>query len=495
MPKLRTLLADKGTEFTNAFATTPLCCPSRSSSLTGLYAQHHGVLANGDIEADDEEKDPGVQDFNNNGNEERIVAKAFRTAGYRTGFVGKYLNGYDELLRDKPNYVPPYWDDWYAFPHAEYYDFMLVEQPMGGSAKTVCYPSSAGGTKKLHKACKAGSSETVKKGEAYSTDVLVEKAVAFIDAAASTRKPFFLYFAPKAPHGPMLSPARYQPDPDKADFSPEAMTRLGNCDLFDWKDRPASFLEADVSDKPKWVQELVGDQPAEKLDRMRKMQLVSMLAVEDAIEVLTTRLEGLGIAKDTVIIYMGDNGFAWGDHGHRGKNCAYEECIRVPLVVHDPRFPTGRKEESFALNVDIAPTLADLGNFLYRHDKPLDGKSLFGLWNGKGGFERDEVPFECWGTGKKGHPATVSGVRTKRWKYVEHYANAERTRIDDSKKGAPVHELYDLQKDPHELLNLLGVGGAPDAGRMSEGGYTSSEIEGVLEDHRGRLQRFIGRKP
>lgn len=128
MPKLRKLLLDKGVSFGNSFASTSLCCPARSTLLTGLYAHNHGVLQNGDVEDGEETKTPGALDFRKNGGEAKNLARWLKEAGYRTSFFGKYLNGYDKVMQREGTYTPAYWDDWYAFPHAEYFDFQLVEK-------------------------------------------------------------------------------------------------------------------------------------------------------------------------------------------------------------------------------------------------------------------------------------------------------------------------------------------------------------------------------
>jgi hypothetical protein len=285
MGKLAQLVGKQGITFTRNYASTPLCCPGRSSVLTGKYAHNHGVRTNGDVEEGDTASTPGAIDFRKGGNEALVFAKWLQGAGYRTGFFGKYLNGYDKLMaRDangdgKPDldkHVPPHWDDWFAFPHAEYFDFQLIERPRGaGTAKRVCYLSSLVGEPGSPASCKQGADQVVGGQEHYSTDVLKDKALAFVAGALAEGKPFFLYFAPKAPHAPFLSPTRYQPDPKLAQFSAAALARVGSCPLFEWAARPASFLEADVSDKPEWVAKLVASTTTAAEDKTRKLQLVS----------------------------------------------------------------------------------------------------------------------------------------------------------------------------------------------------------------------------
>jgi N-acetylglucosamine-6-sulfatase len=490
MPKLQRLLVAGGTTFKNNFASTPLCCPGRSSVLTGKYAHNHGVLANGDIEDEDGDKSPGAIDFRDNGNESKTFAGWLKSVGYRTGYFGKYLNAYDKLLEKLPNHVPPSWDEWRAFTHAEYFDFDSIEKALGETKVTHrCYLSSGGKKgKKKERKCKKAADEVVDDGkENYSTDVLRDQTIAFIRKATAEGKPWFVHFASKAPHGPFFSPARYQPDPDEAVFTKEALERLSSCSLFDWKDRPKSYLEDDMSDKPAWlVQSKKNARTKEdRLDRVRRMQLVSTLANEDAVEAIMKVLDELGIADDTIIVYTGDNGFAWGEHWHTHKNCAYEECIRVPLVVLDPRAPAGpRTVDAFTMNVDLAPTIAGWGGA--KVPEKIDGMSFAGLVDGsQAAWTRTHVLSECWGPGSEGRPDTHAAVRTAKWKYVEHYDDPKRTKIRKHGKDLEI-ELYDLDKDPHELDNLRRL--SPEG--LARTGHTQAEVDAISAELKAELEKL-----
>lgn len=460
MPKLHERIAKKGVTFRKNFASTPLCCPGRSTILTGLYAHNHGVIMNGDIEeeGDDEgEKVPGAVAFRDKGNDEKVFAKWLRQVGYRTGYFGKYLNGFSKLRKKEPNYTPPYWDVWRSFNEPEYYNFQLVERSGDGSTQVSCYLTNRKGVrreKKAEAACKKGADTVVSAGENYSTDVLTDKTIEFIRESAKLGKPFFVHLAVKAPHAPFESPERYQPDLEKVEFTEEAMKRLSACPLFDWKDRPASFLEQDVSDKPEWVQSLKG-LDAKKPDKIRKLQLASVLATEDAIVRITDVLAELHIEGDTVLVYTADNGYAWGEHSYTGKNCAYDECAMVPLYAFDPRNPAGGKAlDLLTMNADLAPTFAELAGA--KLGIKVNGQSMAAPFAGDAsGWKRDHILTECWGGTEKKRPDIHAAVRSADWKYVEHYEDAERKKIHVRKDGGQEIELYDLAKDPRELDNLL----------------------------------------
>ncbi|MFO0617518.1 MAG: sulfatase [Polyangiaceae bacterium] len=495
MPKLKQELGAKGVTFSHYFASTPLCCPARTTLMTGLYAHNHHVRTNGD--ADDEEGeevqgDPGAVQFNKEGNEQKVIAKYLQSAGYLTGHFGKYLNGYDKILKTDARYVPPYWNEWHAFPHAEYYDFILVEQGKAfPKTKRTCFLSDAAGGRKKEKKCKDDVDEVVDDGkEHYSSDVLASRVVDFVKDAHDAGKPFFAYVALKAPHGPFQSPRRYQPDPKKVEFTDEAMRRLGACELFERKDPPPSVLEADVSDKPKWIQELEGKTKPSKIDAIRKQQLVSLLGNEDALESILDALDAAGERDNTILVYAGDNGFSWGEHHYTSKNCAYEECERVPLVIYDPRRPQSGSRTSDALvaDVDIAPTLLDLAGVTWPTGNKVNGVSLGAILRDPSAtFPRDEILVECWGNQKPAHPPIVAGVRTRSWKYVVQYADGDLTKPSVGSAKAPTIELYDLQKDPYELDNLLAI---PSEARTAKG-YTQAGIDGVVTEMKGRLEQLL----
>ncbi len=482
MPQLLAQLAAKGTSFRNSFSATPLCCPGRTSILTGKYAHNHGVETNGDIEDGDPVKGvSGNESFNTNGNENLVFTRWLHDAGYRTGLIGKYLNGYTDVYTQNRGYVPPHWDEWRAFLGAEYYNVTMVERGLGeAKAKAVCYETNLTDVKGLSP-CDPVTDERRTGAEHYSTDVLAGHAKSFIQRAAQDKVPFFLYFAPKAPHGPFLSPARYQPDHGAVAFTPTAMQRLGACPLFEWANRPVSFLEEDVTDKPDWVQNEVPktqvgrDKMRVQQDETRKLQLASVLATEDALAELVKTLEAAGEAENTIIVYSADNGFGWGEHWWGKKNCTYDACSRVPLIVYDPRHPqANRVVDTLAMNIDMAPTFAELAGVTPPPGTKMNGKSLAGLVTGASGeLSRAQVLTECWGAGAG--PDTQAAVRTDRYKYVEHYEDTSRAKVRTHSAGGEDVELYDLKKDPSEADNLLRV---PDA-TLVRLGTTRADVESV----------------
>ena len=350
MPTVKNRLVGEGITFTNSFVTTSLCCPSRSSFLTGLYVHNHGVWSNNPPGG-------GVEKFNDSS----TVATWIKGAGYTTGFIGKYLNGYGQRVDP---FIPPGWSDWHGLLSGywgRFYDNGVVNNDGG-----------------------------------YSTDVISDKAVTFIRNA---KEPFFLWLTPYAPH----SVSNYPLPPVVAP------RHVGTCeDLPSY--RPPSFNEADVADKPAFVRNTSLLDPAAiaKLDTFRKDQICSLKAVDEAVAAI---LDALGTKLDnTVVVFTSDNGFLWGGHRLTAKNRVYEESIRVPLVIRYPKLiPTATVNDKLVLNIDLAPTIAQLAGVAPA--SLVNGQSLVPLLSNPSADWRSDFLIE--------HVGGNFAVRNKQYKYVE----------------------------------------------------------------------------
>ncbi|HET7555263.1 MAG TPA: sulfatase [Gaiellaceae bacterium] len=380
-------LADHGVTFTNSFVVNPLCCPSRASLLTGRYSHSTGVYLN-------QPPRGGFRSFHDS----QTIATVLHRAGYTTGLVGKYLNGYGASAGDA-RYVPPGWDSWTAFlGGTSYYDYRLVDH---------------------------GHVERYGRGgSAYSTDVLARKAVQF---AATARPPFFLEFAPFAPHQPATPPPRYR----------DAF------DHFAWW-RPPSFNERDLSDKPRYIRRLGPLTPSQERRalRFRREQLEAALAADDAVRALLRALEGRHMLGSTMIVFTSDNGVAWGEHPliAARKVVPYEEPIRVPLVIrYDPVTRERASQDGhLVLSLDLAATFAAAAGTVM---PGAEGRSLLPLLShvARPPWRHDFLVEHLAGPPQRAVP-TYCAVRGERYKYVLY-----RTREE---------ELYDLLLDPHELDNV-----------------------------------------
>jgi len=400
-------LAAEGTTFENAFVTDPLCCPSRATILRGQYSHNHRITGNWWPQG-------GAKKFHDLGHEGSTVAAWLRSRDYRTELVGKYMNDY------YGDYVPVGWDDWYAMA--------------GGHLSTDLNEN--------------GHIHHYDPERHHLDDVLAEKAAGLLRRPTEDDAPFFLWVGTQAPHAPAT------PAPRHEGAFPDA--RLP---------RSPSFDEEDVSDKPDWVRDnppLDGERIAPTQDLYRK-RLQSMLTVDEMVGRLMDALRESKELDDTYVFFTSDNGWHAGEHRlTSGKWTAYEEDIRVPLIVSGPGVPEGKTLPHMVLNNDLAPTFADLAGA----DAPgfVDGRSLVPLLDGRpppeGGWRSaflveaatelgpgaspplsgDRLP-EDWQRaprGDWGRPG-LEAVRTEDHLYVE-YGNGER-------------ELYDLREDPYQLDN------------------------------------------
>lgn len=403
MPHVQELQKD-GTTFDDYFVTDSLCCPSRSSILTGDYPHNTGVFTNnGD--------DGGYAAFNRNGDEKKCYAPALQKAGYRTGFMGKYLNGYQPTADSntgKP-YTPPGWDEWDAAGNG-YPEFTYN---LNENGKVVHYGHDP---------------------QDYLTDVVARKAGSFIDTAAADHKPFMLELATFAPHAPST------PAPRDAHSFPGLKAP-----------RTAAY-NTPPTPTPTWQSGIKPLSPKDQqsIDQKFAKRVRSVQAVDDMIASVRAKLTAKGLANNTYIVFSSDNGFHMGEHRLRpGKQTAYDTDIRVPLVVAGPKVPAGRTVSQLAENIDLSPTFQDLAGI--GAPSTADGRSLAPLLRGQPVSDwRQAVLVEHHHPGSKngdpdaapdssGNPPTYEAIRTADALWVE-YADGER-------------EFYDTAADPDELRN------------------------------------------
>jgi N-acetylglucosamine-6-sulfatase len=394
MRKTRALLEERGTTFENFFVTSSLCCPSRASILRGQYPHNTQILGN---------RLPlgGFEKFRALGHEEFTIATWLEAAGYHTGLIGKYLNGY--RMADG---VPPGWDDWFAGGPYGYFGFAYN---LNENGEVVRYR---------------------RRPQDFMTDVLSRKATEVIQRAAESGQPLFLYVAPFAPHGP-------------ASFAPRHEKRFPRA----WLPRRPAFDERDVSDKPSFIRSLPPLARGHKWARPAWMsahyrdRLRSLQSVDDMVAAIVSALEETGLLDETYIFYTSDNGFHMGEHRLPAfKGTAYEEDVRVPMVVRGPGVPAGKRIQAIGLNVDLAPTFAEIAGA--EAPELVDGRSLLPLLDDSDQPWRQSFLIEHGQIEPQGvlPGGSFEAIRTARWTYVE-YGNGER-------------ELYDLDRDRYQLDNL-----------------------------------------
>ncbi|MDQ3103443.1 MAG: sulfatase [Actinomycetota bacterium] len=415
MPKVQALLAEKGITFANSFASNPVCCPSRGTFLTGRYAHNTGVLRNsapnGGFDALDSSETLPVW---------------LQRAGYWTGHIGKYLNGYGQRGDGAAAGVPPGWSEWYG-----------TEDPT--TYRMYGYTLNENGTQVTYGDYDIADPAT------YQTDVFATKAVDFIDRRAPGDVPFFLSVAPLAPHVEVFRRASPGDDDPPTPLFPNPRPAPRHTDAFADENlrKQGAYDEANVNDKPAAIRALPPlDGPASGQARNKyRSRLTSLLAVDDMVGEIVNALRINGELDDTLVIFTSDNGFLLGEHRIRtGKQYPYEPSIRVPLVVRGPDLPKGEIREQLAANVDLAPTILDYANA--EPGVAPDGRSLRRLINDPLLEPGRSIALENWCQVEETAcfdplVARYRGVRTNRYAYME-YPSGER-------------ELYDLVKDPDQL--------------------------------------------
>jgi N-acetylglucosamine-6-sulfatase len=402
MPHTYRWIVDRGTKFTAGLAAPPLCCPDRAGILTGQYPHNDGVFSN----------DPGYPTLRQKAD---TLPVWLGRAGYRTGFVGKFLNGYV----DDAGYAPaPGFDSWFAYDASlSYLDYTVSDQGQ---------PRSFGSAR----------------GD-YSTDVFTAGALRFLRSPSS--KPFFLWLAYNAPHDSHVAVPHcdsFDPlPPDEASY-----LRFSHLHL----PRPPSFNEADVSDKPSAIASMpLLDKPhVSYVIRRYRCTAAALSEVDRGVNRIMHALRHRGELRHTIVIYLSDNGYFFGEHRiDFGKSYPYEPALRVPYAVRIPaayrRGPQPRSAAEVVSNQDVAPTILDYAGGVdpcaARHRcRTLDGRSIRPLLSGNGRWPRDRgVLAELDDAGIE-----YAAIRTPTYAYTR-YADGER-------------ELYNLRSDPAELDNVAG---------------------------------------
>lgn len=400
MPKTRRLLGEQGTTFHNSYVSYSLCCPSRTTFFTGLYPHNHGVMDN---------KWPDGGYYRMPVNETLPVWLSRRS--YATAHIGKFLNEYGTRNQLE---IPPGWQDWYGLT--------------GGSAYRMWgYTINENGVARTY------GKVNQQDPKFYQTDVLARKAVSYIQQS-DFRQPYFLSFAPLAPHIEAPPPGGH------VWRGPRPAPRYRNALPKERAPRTPSFNERDMRDKPqKLRRKLLTAAEIKGIDNDHRNRLRGLLAVDDAVGKIFNTVKARGELDRTLFLFTSDNGYLLGQHRIRsGKIQPYEESIRVPLLVRGPGFAAGKQVFTPVNNVDLAPTImtAATGSA----GRALDGRPLQALQQRRG--PRD-ILVE---TGPRWSGAPwYAAIRTDRYLYVEH--------------SNGVKELYDMAKDPYQLQSLHNVPG------------------------------------
>ena len=381
-------LAAEGAWFKNAFVTTSLCSPSRASILTGMYSHTHTIV-------DNQAPDPGNLTY---------FPQYLQAAGYQTAFFGKWHMG-DESDAPRPGF-----NHWESFKgQGVYYNPVL-----NIDGKQVAYKDST-----------------------YITDLLTEHTLKWMKERDKT-KPFFVYLSHKAVHASFLPAKRHKGKYKGKIYSlPPTFdqTKTGAYRDLKWPEWVAA-------QRISWhgVDYMYNDNS--EMNTMVQDYCETLLGVDESVGSVMDYLKQEGLDESTMIIYMGDNGFSWGEHGLIDKRHFYEESVKVPFLVRCPEiFKGGKVIEKMVQNVDVAPTCLELAGL----KKPdyMPGYSIIQLLKGDETNWRDRIFYEYYWEYEFPFTPTMFGIRTDRYKYIRYQGIWDR------------NEFYDLQNDPNEMYNLI----------------------------------------
>ncbi|QDT63311.1 Arylsulfatase [Calycomorphotria hydatis] len=390
-------MAASGAYFPNAYVTTSLCSPSRASILTGLYTHNHRVTDN---------YHPVSESLT-------FFPQLLQEAGYETAFFGKWHMGDDDTPQRGFDY-------WAAFRGQGTY-----------------WPDGHGTTRVVPQADYSGFNVNGRRREQrdYITDELTEMSLGWLKRRKSD-KPYFLYISHKGVH---------------SDFVPHDRHR-GRYAERNWEP-PVTLLdtEANRAGKPMWAinqrnsrhgADFGYNLPNFDVGAYYKRYCEALLAIDDHVGDVFRYLQETGELDNTLVVYMGDNGFSFGEHGLIDKRTAYDTSVRVPLLMHCPDLiaPKTRRTEVVA-NIDIAPTLLEVAGIKATHE--MDGDSFYPFLTGKNKKWRDALLYEYFWEWNYPHTPTIHAVIGERYKYVRPFGLWD------------TEELYDMQADPHEQYNLI----------------------------------------
>ncbi len=392
-------MAGQGAMLTHAYVTTSLCSPSRASILTGQYAHNHRVVDNY------HPVDPGLVFF----------PQHLQKAGYETAFIGKWHMGGDI---DDPQRG---FDHWVAFKGQGTY-----------------WPDGHGTTREVPQTTYDGFNVNGQRVEqkGYITDELTDYAIDWLQRQDG-KKPFFLYLSHKAVH---------------ADFVPADRHR-GRYDDKALPIKIPTVAEMDAGKMPMWLRNQrnsrhgvdFGYNIADFSPQVYyRRYCESLLAVDESVGRLNQWLKQKAWKDNTLVVYMGDNGFQFGDHGLIDKRTAYEASAKVPLLMVAPGWiPAGQKFDGLVANIDIAPTLLEAAAA-----PPLDKSDGISFWSAlcRGDpsmLNRENLLYEYYWERNYPHTPTLHAIIGGRWKYIRVHGLWDRD------------ELYDLEHDAAEMNNLI----------------------------------------
>ena len=446
MPWTRRLIARQGVDFRNGFSTYPSCCPARASVLSGQYTHNHRVFSIN--------RPWGFTSFEDSS----TLATWLRRSGYATVYLGKYLNGYGWMPEPGAEsgkslrYVPPGWMDWRA----------SIDAGLGAE-----HPK-AGGTYRYFNTTlnRNGVAFDNYRGR-YQTQVYGDLSKQIIRSRAASDRPFFLYASYTAPHtnGRMDEGGPRVPRDDGLETAFGAVARpdevKGMFDSTITAAPGASWVDPDISDKPRYLRSLPAVNDAERaaMRDLARQRAEALHVVDLQVKRTIDALAASGELEETLVMFTSDNGYFLGEQRLRkGKTLPHDPALRVPMLVRGPGIPAGQRRLDPFLLIDVAPTLARFAGV--QPTTTVDGLSMLKVARqGDRGWTRavltetgpravirdsDEsgLPLDADDPGEQDLRWAI-GIRTARYLYLDLATGEE--------------ELYDMATDPHQYHNLAAL--------------------------------------
>jgi len=435
MPQLKRCLMDRGMTFVNAFVHTPVCCPSRSSMLTGRYIHNGGAINNtrrGNCYGQ-QWRETSEQD---------TFAVWLSKAGYQTGYSGKYLNTYGRISSG----IPVGWDRWLGLVgNSAYYNYKMIKSDDRGRTLKV-----------------------IRHGRDFEVDylpnVIRDRTLEMIHEFAGN--PFLIVAAWPSAHSPYTPAPEYQGifENLQAYKTPNYNATTVNKH---WMMRRLAAIDSNTA---KWI------------ERVYQRRLETLLTIDDHISEFIEALEKLNVLDNTYIIYMSDNGFQLGQHRLRGdKRQLYEHDIRVPFIVRGPGVPENTQNALPVLNIDVAPTLCDIATGSPHCSNFVDGTSFLPLLSSDPSARsdwREDFLISYHGEGSEACGMTTCPARPPdqyhggdTFNNTYHCVRGMSTQSDVADDGVAsssdyiycrfeddeeFREYYDLTTDPWQLRNAIG---------------------------------------
>jgi N-acetylglucosamine-6-sulfatase len=379
-------IAEEGVHLRNAFVTTSLCSPSRASILTGLYTHKHRVIDNNRLEQEDTV----------------YFSQYLQQQGYDTAYFGKWHMG------SHSDHQRQGFDHWVSFAGQGHYWSPNEKWTLNVNGQRV-------------------------QQKGYITDELTDYAIDWMKEKQRKEKPFMMYLSHKAVH------ANFTPADRHKGMYDGKVTLPANHKVEDYKENTPRWLR---DQRNSWHGVDFPYHSEVDIKKYYQNYTEAFAAVDDSIGRVKAQLKEMGLYENTLIIYMGDNGFMFGEHGLIDKRVAYETSIRVPMVMQLPSlFEGGQAIEKVVANIDIGPTILEAAGV--KTPEHMDGKSFLALAQKKEIRWRDYFLYVYYWEKNYPQSPTVFALRGERYKYITYYGLWD------------TDELYDLQNDPGETTNLI----------------------------------------